>query len=87
MNSKNIDDKISDIKSKLMSSEQKNTEIQNINSKLELLSKELTQQENNLSFFNEKSKENKILNKVHEKIKKNKKEIDLLKNHKKKLLS
>jgi predicted DNA-binding ribbon-helix-helix protein len=87
LNSKNIDDKISDIKSKLMSSEQKNTEIQNINSKLELLSKELTQQENNLSFFNEKSKENKILNKVHEKIKKNKKEIDLLKNHKKKLLS
>ena len=86
-NSKNIEDKISDIKSKLMSSEQKNNEIQNINSKLELLSKELTQQENNLSFFNEKSKENKILNKVHEKIKKNKKEIDLLKNHKKKLLS
>ena len=87
LNSKNIDDKISEIKSKLMSSEQKNTEIQNINSKLELLSKELTQQENNLSFFNEKSKENKILNKVHEKIKKNKKEIDLLKNYKKKLLS
>ncbi len=51
LNSKNIDDKISDIKSKLMSSEQKNTEIQNINSKLELLSKELTQQENNLSFL------------------------------------
>jgi hypothetical protein len=87
LNSKDIDDKISELKSKLMSSEQKNTEIHNINSKLELLNKELAQQENNLSFFNEKSKENKIFNKVHEKIKKNKKEIDLLKNHKKKLLS
>ena len=70
-----------------MTSDQKNIEIKNINEKLELLNKELTQQENNLSFFDEKSKENKILKKVHDKIKKNKNEIDSLNTHKKKLLS
>ena len=85
--SENIEDKIAEIKSKLMTSDQKNIEIKNINEKLELLNKELTQQENNLSFFDEKSKENKILKKVHDKIKKNKNEIDSLNTHKKKLLS
>ena len=81
-----IENKISDIKSKLMSADQKNIELKNINNKIDSLKKEVSQQENNLSFFNENSKENKLLKTVHDKIKKNKNELELLKKHKNKLL-
>ena len=81
-----IENKISDIKSKLMSVDQKNIELKNINNKIDSLKKEVSQQENNLSFFNENSKENKLLKTVHDKIKKNKNELELLKKHKNKLL-
>ena len=67
-----IENKISDIKSRLMSADQKNIELKNINNKIDSLKKEVSQQENNLSFFNENSKENKLLKTVHDKIKKNK---------------
>ena len=69
-----------------MSVEQKNIELKNINNKIDSLKKEVSQQENNLSFFNENSKENKLLKTVHDKIKKNKNELELLKKHKNKLL-
>ena len=81
-----IENKISDIKSRLMSTDQKNIELKNINNKIDSLKKEVSQQENNLSFFNENSKENKLLKTVHDKIKKNKNELELLKKHKNKLL-
>lgn len=81
-----IEDKISDIKSRLMTADQKNFELKNINNKIDSLKKEVSQQENNLSFFNENSKENKLLKTVHDKIKKNKNELELLKKHKNKLL-
>ena len=81
-----IENKISDIKSRLMSADQKNIELKNINNKIDSLKKEVSQQENNLSFFNENSKENKLLKTVHDKIKKNKNELELLKKHKNKLL-
>ena len=57
-----------------------------VQSKIDSLKKEVSQQENNLSFFNENSKENKLLKTVHDKIKKNKNELELLKKHKNKLL-
>ena len=50
------------------------------------LKKELTQQENNLLFFNDKSKENKLLKSVHLKIENQKLEIEKIINTKKKLL-
>jgi hypothetical protein len=70
-----------------MSSDQINEEINTINQRLDVLKKELVQQENNLSFFNEESKENKLLEKVHRKIDKNKIEIENLNKMKKNLLN
>ena len=70
-----------------MSSDQINEEINTINQRLDVLKKELVQQENNLSFFNEESKENKLLEKVHRKIDKNKIEIEKLNKVKKSLLN
>ena len=70
-----------------MSSDQINEEINTINQRLDVLKKELVQQENNLSFFNEESKENKLLETVHRKIDKNKIEIENLNKMKKSLLN
>ncbi|MDB4239665.1 DUF349 domain-containing protein [Flavobacteriaceae bacterium] len=78
--------KINEIKSKFMSNDQKKSEIYKLNLKLEKLKKDLTQQENNLLFFNVKSKENKLLNTVHLKIKNQKIEIERITNNKKNLL-
>ena len=77
---------ITEIKAKFMSSDQINQEINTINLRLDILKKELVQQENNLSFFKEGSKENKLLEKVHKKINKNKIEIENLNKMKKSLL-
>ena len=49
--------KLNEMKSKFMSEDQKNSEVYKLNLKLDKLKKELTQQENNLLFFNDKSKE------------------------------
>ena len=78
--------KLNEMKSKFMSEDQKNSEIYNLNLKLDKLKKELTQQENNLLFFNDKSKENKLLKSVHLKIENQKLEIEKIINTKKKLL-
>jgi hypothetical protein len=75
LNNLEIEKLITEIKTKCMSSDQINEEINTINQRLDVLKKELVQQENNLSFFNEESKENKLLEKVHRKIDKNKIEI------------
>tara|TARA_B100000780_G_scaffold64049_1_gene41801 strand:- start:10994 stop:12397 length:1404 start_codon:yes stop_codon:yes gene_type:complete len=83
---KESQNKISEIKIKLMSNDQKKSEVYNINTKLDKLKKDLTQQENNLLFFNDKSKENKLLETVHVKIKNQKLEIEKLVNEKKDLL-
>ena len=82
-----IEKLITEIKTKCMSSDQINEEINTINQRLDVLKKELVQQENNLSFFNEESKENKLLEKVHRKIDKNKIEIENLNKMKKSLLN
>ena len=62
LNNLEIEKLITEIKTKCMSSDQINEEINTINQRLDVLKKELVQQENNLSFFNEESKEN--LNKM-----------------------
>ena len=87
LNNLEIEKLISEIKTKCMSSDQINEEINTINQRLDVLKKELVQQENNLSFFNEESKENKLLEKVHRKIDKNKIEIENLNKMKKSLLN
>ena len=69
-----------------MSYDQKKSEVYKINLILDKLNKDLTQQENNLLFFNDKSKENKLLKKVHLKIKNQKLEIEKLIFEKNKLL-
>ena len=69
-----------------MSEDHKNSEVYKLNLKLDKLKKELTQQENNLLFFNDKSKENKLLKSVHLKIENQKLEIEKIINTKKKLL-
>ena len=86
LNNLEIEKLITEIKTKCMSSDQINEEINTINQRLDVLKKELVQQENNLSFFNEESKENKLLEKVHRKIDKNKIEIENLNKMKKSLL-
>ena len=78
--------KLNEMKSKFMSEDQKNSEVYKLNLKLDKLKKELTQQENNLLFFNDKSKENKLLKSVHLKIENQKLEIEKIINTKKKLL-
>jgi hypothetical protein len=87
LNNLEIEKLITEIKTKCMSSDQINEEINTINQRLDVLKKELVQQENNLSFFNEESKENKLLEKVHRKIDKNKIEIENLNKMKKNLLN
>ena len=87
LNNLEIEKLITEIKAKCMNSDQINQEINTINQRLDVLKKELVQQENNLSFFNEESKENKLLEKVHRKIDKNKIEIENLNKMKKSLLN
>jgi hypothetical protein len=86
LNEKESQDKISEIKIKLMSIDQKKSEVYNINIKIDKLKKDLTQQENNLLFFNDKSKENKLLKTVLLKIENQKLDIEKLINEKKDLL-
>jgi len=64
--------KLFKIKTQTMSSNEKDKKILILNKELEKLNKEVSTLENNLSFFNEKSKENKMLNKVYKDIEKNK---------------
>ena len=87
LNNLEIEKLITEIKAKCMNSDQINQEINTINQRLDVLKKELVQQENNLSFFIEESKENKLLEKVHRKIDKNKIEIENLNKTKKSLLN
>ncbi|MBC8300665.1 MAG: hypothetical protein H8E55_33490 [Pelagibacterales bacterium] len=68
--------KIFEIKSNTMNNVEKNKKTSKLIQELDNLKKELSTLENNLSFFNEKSKENKLLNKVHKDIKKNKEQIN-----------
>ena len=79
--------KINEMKSKFMSIDQKKSQVYKLNSNLDKLKKDLIQQENNLLFFNDKSKENKLLEAVHLKIKNQKSEIEKLINQKKDLLN
>jgi hypothetical protein len=69
-----------------MSYDQKKSEVYKLNLRLDKLKKDLTQQENNLLFFNDKSKENKLLKTVHLKIKNQKLEIEKLIIEKNKLI-
>jgi len=78
--------KLNEMKSKFMSYDQKKSEVHKLNLRLDKLKKDLTQQENNLLFFNDKSKENKLLKTVHLKIKNQKLEIEKLIIEKNKLL-
>ena len=78
--------KINEMKSKFMSIDQKKSQVYKLNSNLDKLKKDLIQQENNLLFFNDKSKENKLLEAVHVKIKNQKLEIEKIINQKKDLL-
>ncbi|MDA8641450.1 hypothetical protein N9L37_03705, partial [Flavobacteriaceae bacterium] len=75
-----------EMKSKFMSYDQKKSEVYKLNLRLDKLKKDLTQQENNLLFFNDKSKENKLLKTVHLKIKNQKLEIEKLIIEKNKLI-
>tara|TARA_B110000027_G_C15973315_1_gene235286 strand:- start:220 stop:687 length:468 start_codon:yes stop_codon:yes gene_type:complete len=87
-NGLNIEDskiKLFETKIQTMDDNEKNKKIIILNKEQELLKKEMSTLENNLSFFNEKSKENKLLNKVYSDIEKNKKRIDKI-NLQKKLL-
>ena len=68
-----------------MNEKEKKFEIHSLNKKSEILKKELTLLENNISFFNYKSKENKILDKVRREIEKKKKGIESIIQTKKKL--
>ena len=61
-----------------MNQTQKDSEIYSLNKKLELLKKELTILENNISFFNDNSKENKMLDNSRNEIKKKKIEIEFI---------
>ena len=87
-NGLNIEDsktKLFETKIQTMNDNDKNKKIISLNKEQELLKKQVSTLENNLSFFNEKSKENKLLNKVYNDIEKNKKRIDKI-NLQKKLL-
>jgi len=78
--------KLNEMKSKFMSYDQKKSEVYKLNLRLDKLKKDLTQQENNLLFFNDKSKKNKLLKTVHLKIKNQKLEIEKLIIEKNKLI-
>ena len=86
LNEEESQNKLSEMKSKFMSNDQKQSEVFKLNLKLDKLKKDITQQENNLLFFNDKSKENKLLKTVHLKIKKQQLEIEKLITEKKDLL-
>ena len=64
--------KLFEIKTQKMNRDEKDKNVIILNKELEKLNKEVSTLENNLSFFSEKSKENKLLNKVHKDIEKNK---------------
>ncbi|MDA1019643.1 MAG: DUF349 domain-containing protein [Bacteroidetes bacterium] len=71
-------EKLLKIKISSMNQTQKDSEIYSLNKKLELLKKELTILENNISFFNDNSKENKMLDNSRNEIKKKKIEIEFI---------
>ena len=83
---KESQNKLNEMKSKFMSYDQKKSEVYKLNLRLDKLKKDLTQQENNLLFFNDKSKENKLLKTVYLKIKNQKLEIEKLIIEKNKLI-
>jgi len=66
------------VKSDTMNNLEKNKKTNELIIKLDNLKKQLSTLENNLSFFNEKSKENTLLDKVHKDIKKNKEQINFI---------
>ena len=68
--------KFLEVKSNTMNNVEKNKKMSGLIKELDNLKKELSTLENNISFFNEKSKENKLLNKVHKDIQKNKEQIN-----------
>jgi len=76
LNEENSRTKLFEFKSQTMDSVEKNKKISILNQELDVLKKEVSTLENNLSFFNEKSKESELLNKVHKDIEKNKKGIE-----------
>ena len=76
LNEENSRTKLFEFKSQIMDSVEKNKKISILNHELDILKKEVSTLENNLSFFNEKSKESELLNKVHKDIEKNKKGIE-----------
>jgi hypothetical protein len=76
LNEENSKTKLFEFKSQIMDSVEKNKKISILNQELDILKKEVSTLENNLSFFNEKSKESELLNKVHKDIEKNKKGIE-----------
>jgi len=76
LNEENSITKLFEFKSQTMDSVEKNKKISILNQELDVLKKEVSTLENNLSFFNEKSKESELLNKVHKDIEKNKKGIE-----------
>ena len=71
-------EKLLKIKIGSMNQSQKDSEINTLNKKLEILKKELTLLENNISFFNDKLKENKMLDKSRNEIQSKKNEIETL---------
>jgi len=68
--------KFLEFKCNSMNNDEKKLKVSELIKELDNLKKELSTLENNLSFFNEKSKENVLLNKVHKDIKKNKEQIN-----------
>ena len=68
--------KFLEFKCNSMNNDEKKLKVSELIKELDNLKKELSTLENNLSFFNEKSKENILLNKVHKDIKKNKEQIN-----------
>ena len=76
LNIEDSNNKLFELRVSLMDTNKKNNELINLNKEKDLLIKEISILENNLSFFNKKSKESKLLNKVHEDIKVHKKRIE-----------
>jgi len=68
--------KFFEVKLKTMTNAEKNKKTNELIKELDNLKKQLSTLENNLSFFNEKSKENTLLNKVYKDIDKNKEQIN-----------
>jgi len=76
LNIEDSNNKLFELRVSLMDTNKKNNELINLNKEKDLLIKEISILENNLSFFNKKSRESKLLNKVHEDIKVHKKRIE-----------